>query len=113
MILLLDTRWMAFFVRMTDNMSNVLLVCICCLQASGDSYNPGGVSFLAQAQATSASSASSAAAAAAATSTSKVALIVDGTSLESLWSRPDLKEKFTAAVRSVPTVIACRVRGLG
>jgi hypothetical protein len=39
----------------------------------------------------------------------KIALIVDGTSLESLFQLPDLKKRFTDAVRCVPTVIACRL----
>ena len=43
------------------------------------------------------------------TAAAKTALIIDGFSLEALWSVPELKEMFTEAVRSIPTVIACRV----
>ena len=41
-----------------------------------------------------------------------VALIVDGTSLEGIWASDDLQQRFTAAARYIPTVIACRVSPL-
>ncbi len=43
---------------------------------------------------------------------SSLALAVDGTSLESIWSSEDLKELFYHIARVIPTVIACRVSPL-
>jgi magnesium-transporting ATPase (P-type) len=42
----------------------------------------------------------------------EIALIVDGLSLEGLWSADDLRMKFIDVVQNVPTVIACRVSPL-
>jgi magnesium-transporting ATPase (P-type) len=39
----------------------------------------------------------------------KIALIVDGATLEAIWAVEDIKARFTAVVCHVPTVIACRV----
>lgn len=42
----------------------------------------------------------------------EMALIVDGISLEGLWSADDLRLKFVDIIQSMPTVIACRVSPL-
>lgn len=42
----------------------------------------------------------------------ELALIVDGISLEGLWTSNDLKVKFIEIVQFVPIVIACRVSPL-
>jgi magnesium-transporting ATPase (P-type) len=39
----------------------------------------------------------------------KLALIVDGASLEAIWSIEDIRQRFTSIVCNIPTVIACRV----
>lgn len=45
-------------------------------------------------------------------STSKLALVVDGISLEGIWAKPKLQAAFTNAARQIPTVIASRVSPL-
>jgi phospholipid-translocating ATPase len=42
----------------------------------------------------------------------ELAFIIDGISLEGIWSSPDLKNKFMEVVQFVPKVIACRVSPL-
>lgn len=44
--------------------------------------------------------------------TAKLALVVDGISLEGIWASRRLQEKFTAAANVIPTVIASRVSPL-
>lgn len=39
-------------------------------------------------------------------------MIIDGTSLEGLWARDDLREKFVDVIQNIPIVIACRVSPL-
>jgi len=43
---------------------------------------------------------------------SNLALVIDGISLEGIWTSEEMKLQFTAAVASFPTVVACRVSPL-
>lgn len=43
---------------------------------------------------------------------SNLALVIDGISLEGIWTSEDMKFQFTSAVASFPTVVACRVSPL-